>query len=45
MVEYHKKFREETEKQAPDVFEARENFEAVAISQSIPIIIAKKKNK
>ena len=33
-------FKEETAHDPPDVFESRENFKAMVISKSIPIIIA-----
>lgn len=44
MMEYSQKFEEETAQDPPDVFESRENFKAMIISKSIPIIIASKGN-
>ena len=41
---YNQKFEEETAHDPPDVFESRENFKAMVISRSIPIIIASRRN-
>ena len=39
MTEYNRKFTEETAGEAPDVVQAREEFKAMIINKSIPIIV------
>ena len=39
MADYNRKFSEETSGEAPDVVQAREEFKAMIINKSIPIIV------